>query len=93
MLLESVEPFPVPTLGDQSLGLRTQASEEGATETVYVTYFWFRRDRIIGDVAIVRADDTDVSQQAQTIATLLDERIQQVLSQPATATPAPATSP
>ncbi len=90
MSLESAETFPVPTLGDQSLGLRTQASEppdQGGTETVYVTYFWFRRDRIIGDVAIVRADDTDASQQAQTIATLLDERIQQILSQPATATP------
>jgi len=92
MLLETVDEFPVPPLGDQTLGLRTRAStppEQGGQGTVYVTYVWFRRDRIIGDVAIARSDDVDVSQQAQTIASLLDERIQQVLS--GQATPPPST--
>jgi hypothetical protein len=94
LLLEALDTFPVPQLGDESLGLRSRASvppEEGGPMTVYVTYFWFRRDRIIGDVAIARTDDTDASQQAQTIASLLDERIQQVLS--GLATPLPASTP
>jgi hypothetical protein len=94
MLLETVDEFPVPPLGDQALGLRTRASappEQGGQGTVYVTYVWFRRDRIIGDVAIARSDDVDVSQQAQTIASLLDERIQQVLS--GQATPPPTSTP
>ena len=47
-----------------------------------MTYFWFRRDRIIGDVALGRFDDMDMSQQAQTIANLMDQRIQQVLAMP-----------
>ena len=91
-LLEAADQFPVPRLGDESLGLRTRASvtpEQGGPGTLYVTYFWFRRDRIIGDVAIARGDDADVSQQAETIASLLDERIQQVLS--GQATPPPST--
>ena len=94
LLLEAVDPFSVPPLGDESLGLRSRASvppEQGGPETLYVTYFWFRRDRIIGDVALARVDDTDVSQQAQTIASLLDERIQQVLGR--LATPSPASTP
>jgi hypothetical protein len=91
-LLEAADQFPVPRLGDESLGLRTRASvaaEQGGPGTLYVTYFWFRRDRIIGDVAIARGDDADVSQQAQTVASLLDERIQKVLS--GQATPPPGT--
>jgi hypothetical protein len=90
LLLEAVDPYQVPPLGDESLGLRTRASappEQGGPETLYVTYFWFRRGRIIGDVALARVDDTDMSQQAETIANLLDERMQQVLSRPATSTP------
>ena len=82
LVLEAVDPFTAPPLGDESLGLRSRASvppEEGGPQTLYVTYVWFRRGRIIGDVALARVDDTDVSQQAQTIATLLDERIEQVL--------------
>jgi len=92
-LLEAADEFPVPRLGEESLGLRTQASvapEQGGPGTLYVTYFWFRRDRIIGDVAIARGDDADVSQQAQTIASLLDERIRNVLggqAPPPTGTP------
>ena len=65
--------------------------EQGGPETLYVTYFWFRRGRVIGDVALARVDDTDISQQAQTIAGLLDERIQQVLGR--LATPPPASTP
>jgi hypothetical protein len=94
LLLEALDPFPVPLLGDESLGLRSRASvppEEGGPQTVYVTYFWFRRDRIIGDVAIARVDDADASEQAQAIASLLDERIQQVLS--GLATPTAASTP
>ena len=94
LLLEAVDPFTVPPLGDESLGLRSRASvppEQGGPGTLYVTYFWFRRDRIIGDVAIARVDDVDESQQAQTIASLLDERIQQVLA--GLATPPPASTP
>jgi len=90
LVLEAVDRFEVPPLGDESMGLRTRASApagEGGPETVYVTYFWFRRDRIIGDVALARADDTDVSQQAETLASLLDERIQRVLSGPPTPLP------
>jgi len=82
LVLEAVDQFQVPPLGDESLGLRTQASvpeEQGGPETLYVTYFWFRRGRVLGDVALARVDDTDISQQAQTIASLLDERIEQVL--------------
>ena len=82
LILETVDQLQVPPLGDESLGLRTRASvpaEQGGPETVYVTYFWFRRGRVLGDVAIARVDDTDISQQAQTIASLLDERIEQVL--------------
>jgi hypothetical protein len=92
-LLEAADEFPVPRLGDESLGLHTRASvtsEQGGPGTLYVTYFWFRRDRIIGDVAIARGDDADVSQQAQTIASLLDERIRNVLSGQA---PAPTGTP
>lgn len=91
MLLEAVDQFPVPPLGDESLGLRTRASvppEQGGQGTVYVTYVWFRRGRIIGDVAIARTDDADISEQAETIASRLDERIQQVLGEQATAPPA-----
>jgi hypothetical protein len=94
LLLEAVDPFTVPPLGDESLGLRSRASvppEQGGPETLYVTYFWFRRGRILGDVAIARLDDTDASQQAQTIATLLDQRIEQVLG--GSATPLPASTP
>jgi hypothetical protein len=90
LLLEAVDPFEVPPLGDESLGLRSRASvppEQGGPETLYVTYFWFRRGRIIGDVALARIDDTDMSQRAETIANLLYEHIQEVLSRPATATP------
>jgi hypothetical protein len=92
--LEAVDPFTVPPLGDESLGLRSRASvppEQGGPETLYVTYFWFRRGRILGDVALARVDDTDISQQAQTIASLLDERIEQVLG--GSATPVPASTP
>lgn len=81
--LEAVDQFQVPPLGDESLGLRTRASvpeEQGGPETLYVTYFWFRRGHVIGDVALARVDDTDMSEQAQTIASLLDERIERVLS-------------
>jgi hypothetical protein len=92
--LEAVDPFTVPPLGDESLGLRSRASvppEQGGPETLYVTYFWFRRGRILGDVALARVDDTDISQQAQTIASLLDELIEQVLG--GSATPVPASTP
>ena len=81
-VLEAVDPFTVPPLGDESLGLRSRASvpsAQGATETLYVTYFWFRRGRVLGDVALARVDDTDMSEQAQMIATLLGDRIAQVL--------------
>ena len=94
LLLEAVDPFTVPPLGDESLGLRSRASvppEQGGPETLYVTYFWFRRGRILGDVAVARVDDTDISQQAQTIASLLDDRIEQVLGR--LATPLPASTP
>lgn len=94
LVLEAVDPFTVPPLGDESLGLRSRASvppEQGGPETLYVTYFWFRRDRIIGDVALARVDDTDMSRQAQAIASLLDERIQQVLGR--LATPPPVSTP
>jgi hypothetical protein len=94
LLLEAVDPFTVPPLGDESLGLRSRASvppEQGGPETLYVTYFWFRRGRVLGDVALARVDDTDISQEAQTIATLLDERIEQVLG--GSATPVPASTP
>jgi len=94
LLLEAVDPFTVPPLGDESLGLRSRASvppDQGGPETLYVTYFWFRRGRILADVALARVDDTDISQQAQTIARLLDERIQQVLG--GLATPLPASTP
>jgi len=94
MVLETLDSFEVPLMGDESFGLRTRASlppEQGGPETLYVTYFWFRRDRIIGDVALARVDDTDISQQAQTLASLLDERIQRVLSGPPT--PLPTSTP
>jgi len=94
MVLETLDSFEVPPMGDESLGLRTRASlppEQGGPQTLYVTYFWFRRDRIIGDVALARVDDTDISQQAQTLASLLDERIQRVLSGPPT--PLPTSTP
>jgi hypothetical protein len=93
-LLEAVDPYQVTPLGDESLGLRSRASvtpQQGQTQTLYVTYFWFRRDRIIGDVALARIDDTDLSQQALSIASLLDERIQQVLG--GLATPSPMSTP
>jgi hypothetical protein len=92
--LEAVDPFTVPPLGDESLGLRSRAlvpPEQGGPETLYVTYFWFRRGRILGDVALARIDDTDMSQQAETIANLLDQRIEQVLG--GSATPVPASTP
>lgn len=82
LVLETVDQLQVAPLGDESLGLRTQASvpeEQGGPETLYVTYFWFRRGRVLGDVALARVDDADTGQQAQTIASLLDERIEQVL--------------
>ena len=94
LLLEAVDPFTVPPLGDESLGLRSRASvppDQGGPETLYVTYFWFRRGRILADVALARVDDTDISQQAQTIARLLDERVGQVLGR--LATPSPASTP
>lgn len=94
LLLEAVDQFEVPLTGDESMGLRSRASappEEGGPETLYVTYFWFRRDRIIGDVALARTDDTDLSQQAETLATLLDESIQRVLS--GSPTPLPTGTP
>lgn len=94
LLLEAVERFEVPPLADESLGLRTRASvpaEQGGPETQFVTYFWFRRDRIIADVALARVDGTDMSQQAQSIADLLDNRIQQVLER--IAIPSPESTP
>ena len=94
LLLDAVDPVTAPPLGDESLGLRTRESvppEQGWPGTLDVTYFWFRRGRIIGDVALARVDDADISQQAQTIASLLDERIEQVLDR--LATPLPASTP
>ena len=69
-----------------------QRREAPATEgpaLVYVTVVRFRRGRIIGDVMLGRFDYADMTQQAQTIATLLDERIEQVLggSAPPPSTP------
>ena len=90
LVLEAVDQFQVSPLGDESLGLRTRASvsqEQGGPETLYVTYFWFRRGRVIGDVALARVDDTDISQQAQTIASLLDGRIEQILSESVSPSP------
>jgi hypothetical protein len=96
LVLEAVDPFAPLPLGDESLGLRSRASvppDQGGPETLYVTYVWFRRGRIIGDVALARVDDTDISQQAQTIASLLEERIDQTLGQastpPESSTPQP----
>jgi hypothetical protein len=89
-VIEAVDPFTVPPLADESLGLRSRASVpsgQGATQTLYVTYFWFRRGRILGDVALARVDDTDMSKQAQTIATLLDGRIEQALSESVSPSP------
>jgi hypothetical protein len=83
LVLETVDSYQVTPLGDESLGLRSRAAvtaEQGEPQSLYVTYVWFRRDRIIGDVALGRFDDTDMSQQAQDIASLMDQRIQQVLS-------------
>jgi hypothetical protein len=91
LVLETLDSYQVTPLGDESFGLRTRASvsaEQGEPQNLYVTYFWFRRDRIIGDVALGRFDDMDMSQQAQTIANLMDQRIQQVL-----ATPSPVSTP
>jgi hypothetical protein len=87
LVLETVDSYQVTPLGDESLGLRTRASvstESGETQNLYVTYVWFRRDRIIADVSLGRFDDMDMSQQAQTIAGLMDQRIQQVLDRLAT---------
>lgn len=94
LLLEAVDPLTFPPLGDESLGLRSRASvppEQGGPETLYVTYYWFRRGRILGDVALARVDDTDMSEQAQTIASLLDERIGQVLG--GLVSPSPTSTP
>jgi hypothetical protein len=91
LVLEAVDPFTPPPLGDESLGLRSRASlppDQGGPETLYVTHVWFRRGRIIGDVALARVDDTDISQQAQTIATLLESRIDQTLGEASTPPPA-----
>jgi hypothetical protein len=88
LVLETLDSYQVTSLGDESLGLRTQASVQGEPQSLYVTYFWFRRDRIIADVALGRFDDTNMSQQVQTIASLMDQRIQQVL-----ATPSPVSTP
>jgi serine/threonine-protein kinase len=93
LVLEAVDPFQVPPLGDESLGLRGRASwspDQGEPQTLYVTNFWFRRDRIIGGVTLVQIDDADLSQQTQTIASLLDERIQQILAGLATPIPTAA---
>jgi hypothetical protein len=91
LVLETLDSYQVTPLGDESLGLRTRASVQGEPQSLYVTYVWFRRDRIIGDVALGRFDDTDMSQQAQAMASLMDQRIQQVLGR--LATPSPVSTP
>ncbi len=47
--------------------------------------------KIFGDAALARLDDTDISQQAQTIANLLEDRIDQTLDE--ASTPPPASTP
>lgn len=82
LLLESVERFEVSGVGDEAIGLRTEAStpsDGGQPTPIYTTYVWFRHGLLIGDVAIARLDDVETSDQALALATRLDERIQSVL--------------
>ncbi len=90
LLLESAEKFDVSGLGDEAIGLRTQAAtgpDGGESTQIFVTYAWFRRGQVIGDVAIARVDDSDASAQAQELASRLDERIQAVLEGELTPSP------
>ena len=82
MLLEAADRFEVSQVGDEAIGLRTRASmlsEEGEPARIYVTYVWFRRGNLIGDIAVARMDDEDASARALELAKRLDERIQAVL--------------
>lgn len=90
LLLEAADRFEVSAVGDEAIGLRTRTStapDGGEPIRIYVTYIWFRRGAIIGDVAIARVDDVDASAQALDLADRLDERIQAVLQGELTPSP------
>jgi hypothetical protein len=90
LLLEAADRFDVSEVGDEAVGLRTQASTAPEAEEptrIYVTYVWFRQGRLIGDIAIARVDDADASAEALELATRLDERIRAVLQGEPTPSP------
>ncbi len=92
LLLDTVDRFDVSGVGDEAVGLRTTASTppgEGEPVRIYVTYTWFRRGNLIGDIAVARVDDGDASEQALKLAKRLDERIQAVLEGELTPSPSP----
>ena len=92
LLLEAADRFDVSGVGDEAVGLRTQAStstEAAEPVRIYVTYTWFRRGNLIGDVAVARVDDADAGEQALELAKRLDERIQAVLRGELTPSPSP----
>jgi hypothetical protein len=80
--LEEVKRFKVGGIADRSVGFRARATaapgQDSAAPT-NITQVYFRRGRLLADVAIGRLDEEDASEAVQTLARELDERIQAVL--------------
>jgi len=90
MILEDVKRFKVGGIADRSVGFRaraTAAAGQDSAAPTNVTQVYFRRGRLLADVAIGRVDEEDASEAVQTLARKLDERIQAVLRGEVTPTP------
>lgn len=91
-ILEQVQTLSIDDIADETIGLRMRLTTRaiGADElALYGTAIVFRRGRLLGSAAIVRADDKDVVGEVDALARKLDDRIQAVLRGDIVPTPTP----
>lgn len=88
--LEEAKRFKVGGIADRSVGFRATASAAQGQDSALptnVTQVYFRRGRLLADVAIGRLDDEDASKDVEGLARKLDESILAVLRGEVTASP------
>ncbi len=75
--LQGASTFAVPTIGEETQGIR--GTVRGFGLTLHTTVVAFRRGRIVASVGVVRVDRRDMTAAATRLAITLDSRIQRVL--------------
>jgi len=93
--IDAVKRLKVGGIGDKAAGVKITmtVAGEGSERPEYETRVFFRRGRLLVDLAAIRRDDIDFKSELETLARSLDERIEIVLKEEPAVSPAPAASP